>query len=211
MRYTQWTTGPFTPRLPIISLPAESPRPVSAIPERQPRPTSPFTSQRRISISTAPAQSFGRNHEYPRAPAAFALPEQDPITTAPARGFDRNYPYAKGPAPASYSSSRTDVIGLSSSLCSESAHTEPVKRQRRLTIRGRNMKEGSMARSKLPPRMVQQQRGPEPDPRLQYRRPRSGPFSNLPGREANQFPAIRRLRVTVKPQSFHKQNLGDPV
>jgi len=86
MRYGQWTTGPLTPRLPTVSLPAESPRAASAIPDRLPSsqtwPTNSFASHKQIPIPTAPAQSFGRNYEYPRAPLTRNYSTSSSHTTA---------------------------------------------------------------------------------------------------------------------------------
>ncbi|KAJ6585564.1 hypothetical protein B0H19DRAFT_1110159 [Mycena capillaripes] len=60
MRYGAQWTDPLTPRLPTVSLPAESPRPASSYT----LPTSTFTSYRQL--PTAPAPVFGRTYEDPR-------------------------------------------------------------------------------------------------------------------------------------------------
>ncbi|KAJ6453082.1 hypothetical protein C8R45DRAFT_1083136 [Mycena sanguinolenta] len=113
MRHSQWSTGPFTPRLPTISLPPESPRAASAFSERQPWPTSSFTSQRQIPSQTA-SRSFGRDDRYARATVPFVPPEQNALGTASARAFDRNYQYARDPAPTSHFTFRTDPTATNS-------------------------------------------------------------------------------------------------
>ncbi|KAF7364701.1 Metallo-beta-lactamase protein [Mycena venus] len=82
----RWSTGPYAPRLPIVSLPAESPRPATAYPDRLPSsqawPTSSFAPHRQFPPPSAPIQGPGRNYEYTRAALTRSYSTSSSHTTA---------------------------------------------------------------------------------------------------------------------------------
>ncbi|KAJ7739962.1 hypothetical protein B0H14DRAFT_2990614 [Mycena olivaceomarginata] len=120
--------GLFAPRLPVVSLPAESPRPGT------------FATHRQAPIPTAPAQDFGRNHGYPRPSSSASrrnrettaayyssmphgsrvrMPEDHPENPPPAPERTRSMTPTPAPLRSILKSSRTRSHSMSST------HTEP--------------------------------------------------------------------------------------
>ncbi|KAJ7364810.1 hypothetical protein DFH08DRAFT_840036 [Mycena albidolilacea] len=102
--------GLFAPRLPVVSLPAESPRPASAFADRglgdrqlapQLWPTSTFVTHRQAPTPTAPTQDFGRNHEYPR-PSSSASKRNRETTAA----YYSSMPHGRVRMPEDYPENR---------------------------------------------------------------------------------------------------------